>query len=70
MTNDILGYVTTFVGAVLALLVLFGVDLSEDQIAAILLVISSGAALAFAINTRVGKPREIREAARRAGVDV
>jgi uncharacterized protein (DUF697 family) len=70
MTNDILGYVQSAVGAVLALAVLFGVDLSEDQIAGILAAIAAVGALAFAINTRTGKPAEIRAAARRAGVEV
>jgi hypothetical protein len=70
LTNDKLGYLTAFVSAVLALAVLFGVDLSGDQIAGILLVISTGGALAFGLNTAVGKPAEIRAAARKQGVDV
>lgn len=70
MTNDKLGYITAFVSAVLGLLVLFGVDLSQDQIAGILLVITTGSALAFAFNTAKGKPAEIRAAARAQGVDV
>ena len=70
ITNDKVGYITSFVSAVLSLLVLFGVDLSPDQIAGILLVLTTGSALAFAFNTAKGKPAAIRAAARKQGVSV
>lgn len=70
VTNDKVGYITAFVTAVLSLLVLFGVDLSPDQIAGILLVLTTGSSLAFALNTAKGKPAAIRAAARKQGVEV
>lgn len=68
ITNDKVGYITSFVSAVLGLAVLFGVDLSQDQIAGILLVITTGSALTFALNTAKGKPAAIRAAARKQGL--
>jgi len=70
MTNSVLGYLTTAVNALLGLAVLFGLNLTEEQIAGILTAISAVAALAFAVNTAKGKPAEIRAAAKAAGVDV
>lgn len=68
MTNELLGYVTQAVAALLSLAVLFGVDLTEDQIAGILAALAAVGTLAFAINTRTGKVKQIREAAKREGV--
>lgn len=72
MTNELLGYVTQAVAALLAVAVLFGVDLSEDQIAGILAAIAAVGGLAFAINSHRsgGKVQELRRAAKAQGVEV
>ena len=72
MTNEILGYITQAVAAVLGLLVLFGVELTEEQIAGILTAIGALGALAFAVNSHRsgGKVQELRRAAKQQGVQV
>jgi hypothetical protein len=72
MTNELLGYVTNAVAALLGLLVLFGIDLSEEQIAGILTALGAVGALVFAINSHRsgGKVQELRRAAKAQGVEV
>lgn len=71
MTNSMLGFIKDLVTAVIALLIVFGIiSWTENQIAAVLLVVSALGALILAINTSKGKPSEIRDAARKQGVDV
>lgn len=52
MRNATLGYIKDFVAALLACAVLFGLPVSEDQMAAILLVVTTGGALLLALNDR------------------
>jgi threonine/homoserine/homoserine lactone efflux protein len=52
MTNELLGYIKDFATSVLALAVLFGLALSDEQIAAILLVLTTAGALVLAWNSR------------------
>lgn len=72
MTNEILGYITQAVAALLGLAVLFGVDLSEEQIAGILTAIGAIGAAVFAWNSHRsgGKVQELRRAAKAKGVEV
>lgn len=42
----IIGLIRDFIAAFLGLLILFGVDLSDEQVAGVLLVVSTGLALA------------------------
>ena len=44
-TSDVIGYIRDLAAAVVGLAILFGADLSNDQVAGILLVITTGAAL-------------------------
>ena len=50
--NASVGYVKDFVAALLALAVLFGLPLTEQQMAGILLVITTGGALWLGLNDR------------------
>ena len=50
--NSTLGYVKDFVYALLARAVLFGLPLSEQQMAGILLVFTSGGVLLLNLNVR------------------
>jgi threonine/homoserine/homoserine lactone efflux protein len=52
MTNELLGYIKDFATSVLALAVLFGLALTDEQIAAILLVLTTAGALVLAWNSR------------------
>lgn len=52
MRNATVGYMKDFIAAALACAVLFGLPVSEDQIAGILLLVTSGGALWLAINDR------------------
>jgi hypothetical protein len=52
MTNELLGYIKDFATALIGLAVLFGLNLSPQQIAAILLVVTTGGALVLAYNSR------------------
>jgi uncharacterized YccA/Bax inhibitor family protein len=73
MTNELLGYIQSAVAALLGVAVLvFGVDLSEDQIASILTAVGALGALVFAVNSRRsgGKVQELRRAAKAQGVEV
>jgi uncharacterized protein (DUF697 family) len=72
MTNEILGYLTQAVAALLGLAVLFGVDLTEEQIGGILAALGAVGALVFAINSHRsgGKVQELRRAAKAQGVAV
>jgi ABC-type glycerol-3-phosphate transport system permease component len=71
MTNSMLGYIKDLVTAVIGLLIVFDIiGWTENQIAAVLLVVSALGAVILALNTAKGKPSEIRDAARTQGVDV
>ncbi len=48
-----IGLLRDFIAAVLGLLILFGVDLTDEQVAGLLLVVTTGAALGTYIYDRV-----------------
>lgn len=50
--NATVGYVKDFIAALLAAAVLFGLPLTEDQMAAVLLVVVAGGALWLHLNDR------------------
>lgn len=52
MASDLLGYLRDFVVAVIGVCVLFGLSISNQQIAGILLVLSTGFALGSYLYTR------------------
>ena len=71
MTNAFVGAVQALLVSVLGLLQVFGVvSLTDDQQGAVLLVYGAAATLVLLLNTKFGKPAEIRQAARTQGVDV
>lgn len=71
MTNSTLGYVKDAILALIGLAAAFGWwNPTDDQVGAILLVLATLGAIAVAFNTAKGKPAEIRNAARKEGVDV
>lgn len=47
--SGLVGMVATFVGAILGLLVAFGVDLTPDQVKAVVLVVTTGGPLVVAL---------------------
>jgi hypothetical protein len=72
MTNELLGYIKDAVAALLQCLVLFGIwALTGEQIAGLLLVVTTFGTIALAINSRRGAPATIRAkaaAAEEAGI--
>lgn len=51
--QTLLGYIRDFVVAVIALLIIFGVEISEDAIAGILLLVTTAFALGSYIYTKL-----------------
>lgn len=71
MTNALVSSVQAIVVAVFGLLQVFNVvTLTDAQQGAILAVYGAVAVLVTLLNTKYGKPAEIRAAARSQGVDV
>jgi hypothetical protein len=61
MTNELLGYIKEAVAAVLQCLVLFGLwQLTGEQIAGLLLLVTTVGTVALAINSRKGAPATLR----------